>query len=254
MSGLSSPAPSSLKSHHLSIEYKHLLSHSPSGVYLLPSPATPGLFVGVIFLRRGLYQNGIYKFTLQVPPSYNERGSHPVVTFTTPLLSPLVSDRGVLDMPAAFPEWDPSRHYLITALTYVKKLFYIKSFSLGPAVKGDLLGSSAASLSLPGFANPDALELHATDPAGYAAAVKESVQASQEAVYANRGEGDFQFVKQGGGGSTTSSGRSCSRSWSGRRGGGRGGARWGRRGCWGALRWRARRSCERNPGLGLRGA
>ncbi|GMI40876.1 hypothetical protein TeGR_g8582 [Tetraparma gracilis] len=200
MSGLSSPAPSSLKSHHLSIEYKHLLSHSPSGVYLLPSPATPGLFVGVIFLRRGLYQNGIYKFTLQVPPSYNERGSHPVVTFTTPLLSPLVSDRGVLDMPAAFPEWDPSRHYLITALTYVKKLFYIKSFSLGPAVGGDLLGSSAASLSLPGFANPDALELHATDPAGYAAAVKESVQASQEAVYANRGEGDFQFVKQGGGG------------------------------------------------------
>lgn len=36
---------------------------------------------------------------------------------------------GELDLKSVFPEWVPGKHYMVTALTYLKKVFYMKDFS-----------------------------------------------------------------------------------------------------------------------------
>lgn len=42
---------------------------APSGVYLLPSNDDLHVFFGVIFLRQGLYKNGIFKFRVNLRKS-----------------------------------------------------------------------------------------------------------------------------------------------------------------------------------------
>jgi len=123
-----------LKVYHLSIEYKALQGHSPSGVYLLPHSSLNRSFVGVIFLRRGLYQNAIFKFQVDVGDSYNSPGCpHPGVTFVNPPggnpYHPLIDPAsGVLNVPSLVGEWDSKRCFLITLLTFIKKAFYIKEY------------------------------------------------------------------------------------------------------------------------------
>ena len=51
----------------------------------------------------------------------------PRVFFTSRLYSPLVDpDTGELDVRSQYPEWDPAKHYVVTVLTFLKKIFYIK--------------------------------------------------------------------------------------------------------------------------------
>jgi hypothetical protein len=40
---------------------------------------------------------------------------------------------GELDLRSSFPEWNPDKHYLITVLTFLKKIFYMKDFPPLPA-------------------------------------------------------------------------------------------------------------------------
>lgn len=56
-----------LRDYKVTIEFKHLKSHSPGGVYLIPSLAELRTFYGVIFVRRGPFTNGIFKFQLKLP-------------------------------------------------------------------------------------------------------------------------------------------------------------------------------------------
>jgi ubiquitin-protein ligase len=201
MASAASPPPADSltlrqKQNYLAIEYKHLLSHSPGGVYLLPSLNTPGLFLGVIFLRRGLYQNGVYKFSLSVGPTYNDVNVRPKITFLTPLLNPLVDPAtGELDLTGAFPTWDPERHYLITALTYLKKIFYLKTYTVGEADNRDFLGTNSSDITLPQFPNMEAVAM--IEAKSYVNKVVENVRKSQESVYEGNGDNEtFKFTKQ----------------------------------------------------------
>lgn len=113
----------------LSIEFKTLKQNAPSGVYILPSLHNIRLFHGVIFLRRGSYANGVFKFIIKLPPLYNGINTWPNVTFTTPVYNPFINPvTGELNIKDAFPRWDPQKHYLVTLLTYIKKIFYMKRF------------------------------------------------------------------------------------------------------------------------------
>ena len=174
-----------LSAYHLTIEYKHLVQYSPSGVYLLPNahalpktPSDPWSFDGVIFLRRGLYSNGIFKFRVDVaspsaslgddvtlPPSEPAAVRSPNVTVTflgipvgaaadksapsfifpfnpyidsstgrldlSPITAPLPSSPFKSPAPSSKGGTDgssPQTIYLITVLTFVKKIFYEKHF------------------------------------------------------------------------------------------------------------------------------
>ena len=112
-----------MRDYKLSIEYKHLKQHCPGGVYLVPSYNDLRLFHGVIFVRRGMFVNGIFKFTLQCPPKYNDVQTHPKVTFSSYVYSPHVnSDTGVLDISVAYPSWDVSEKIYMLLFIF---LFYI---------------------------------------------------------------------------------------------------------------------------------
>jgi len=118
-----------LRDYKVTIEYKHLKQHAPGGVYLLPSIDSIRKFYGVIFVRRGPYINGIFKFQIQLPIEYNEINTWPRIIFRSFVYNPHVSEKtGELDLRSEYPIWDPQRHYLVTVLTYLKKIFYLKSF------------------------------------------------------------------------------------------------------------------------------
>ena len=51
----------------------------------MPEQDNIRMFHGVIFVRRGLYRDGIFRFTMELPYNYNSINSYPIITFI-PLL------------------------------------------------------------------------------------------------------------------------------------------------------------------------
>jgi ubiquitin-protein ligase len=159
-----------LRDYKVTIEYKHLKSHAPGGVYLVPSLQSLREFYGIIFVRRGPYTNGIFKFRLSLPPKYNDVNQHPVIVFSSPhVYNPYVNyETGQLDLRAVYEKWDPTRHYLVTVLTFLKKIFYAKHFE---------------DLQQP--ANPQAKELAVSNKELYQEKIEECVRESQRLVFQN---------------------------------------------------------------------
>mmetsp|Transcript_9928 Transcript_9928/g.15342 ORF Transcript_9928/g.15342 Transcript_9928/m.15342 type:complete len:252 (-) Transcript_9928:93-848(-) len=156
-----------LRDYKVTIEYKHLKQHAPGGVYLLPSWDSIRHFHGVIFVRRGLFTNGIFKFQIHLPDSYNDVNAHPKIVFSSHVYNPHVHPTtGELDIVTAYPHWDPQHHFLVTVLTYLKKIFYVKDASTA-------------------VANPEARELSRTNPEEYRKKVEACVRESQKSVFVN---------------------------------------------------------------------
>jgi len=168
-----------LRDYKVTIEYKHLKQHAPGGVYLVPSTENLRHFYGVIFVRRGPFTNGIFKFQIRLQESYNAINTHPSIIFDSYVYNPHVDEStGKLDVSAAYPRWDPHRHYLVTVLTFLKKIFYVKSF--GPDAK----------------ANLEAKELSKSNPEEYRRKVENCVQESQKAIYMNEPGCTAQFKEE----------------------------------------------------------
>lgn len=79
-----------LKDLRIAVEFKSLSKQGPGGVYLMPHLDDIRQFYGVIFVRRGLYKNGIFRFKMTLPSNYNSLGSTPQIIFTPPIFNPLV--------------------------------------------------------------------------------------------------------------------------------------------------------------------
>lgn len=167
-----------LRDYKVTIEYKHLKSHAPGGVYLIPSMDSLRNFHGIIFVRRGPFTNGIFKFRLSLPPKYNDTNMWPDITFSSRVYNPYVNEEtGQLDVQSAYPTWDPSRHYLVTVLTYLKKIFYSKNFADARA-------------------NPAAKDLAEKDPQAYKKKVEGCVHESQKSVYINEKGSTAKFTEE----------------------------------------------------------
>lgn len=68
----SSPSPSpgrnqKLKLYTIVKEYEALKEHVPSGVYLMPAFDDAYTWHGVVFVYRGSYANGVFRFVLSIP-------------------------------------------------------------------------------------------------------------------------------------------------------------------------------------------
>lgn len=167
-----------LRDYKVTIEYKHLKSHAPGGVYLIPSMDNLRNFFGIIFVRRGPFTNGIFKFELKLPPKYNDVNMWPEIIFSSKVYNPYVDEAtGALDIKSAYPNWDPSRHYLVTVLTFLKKIFYSKNFADAKA-------------------NLDARKLAETDPEAYRAKVTDCVKESQKNMYINQDASTAKFTEE----------------------------------------------------------
>ncbi|KAM7295773.1 hypothetical protein ISCGN_021027 [Ixodes scapularis] len=86
-------------------EYLLLMKQQLSGVYVMPSASSAFMWFGVLFIRQGLYQGGVFRFTLHIPDSYPE-GDCPDLVFEPPIFHPLVDiGTGELDIKRNFQKW-----------------------------------------------------------------------------------------------------------------------------------------------------
>lgn len=159
--------PQSVKDYQLTVEYKHLRVNGPGGVFVIPRSLRE--WEGVIFVRRGMYAGGIFKFVLTLPIEYNAKNAWPRIRFLTRVFSPYVDDKGELDIRAAYPSWDPSCHYVVTALTFLKRIFYVK--------QGSFEGYDENA------ANKRAAEIYRSDPPEFLRSVEQCVAESVANVY-----------------------------------------------------------------------
>lgn len=163
-----------IKDYAVIIEYKHLAQHVPSGIYILPSFDDARLWYGVIFIRSGHYRDGVFKFILRLPQEYNDLNTYPDIRFTSRVYHPYVDPAsGELNLRIKIPEWNPELHYLVTALVFLKGIFYQLKFP--PA---------SALASVPKV-NQSALALYHVDRRAYEANVQACVQLSLAKVYEN---------------------------------------------------------------------
>ncbi|KAI8139794.1 ubiquitin-conjugating enzyme/RWD-like protein [Fennellomyces sp. T-0311] len=96
-------------------------SHCPLGVYVMPSTDNLNVWYGVLFVHKGHYRSGVFKFRMTIPESYPNHP--PSVTFMTDMFHPLVDVQGNLSISQQFPTWRPYQDYLFHVLHYVKNIF-----------------------------------------------------------------------------------------------------------------------------------
>ncbi|RDD47232.1 AKT-interacting protein [Trichoplax sp. H2] len=107
----------------LLFEYKELSKHNLTGVFVLPSAHNPLCWHGVVFVRHGVYIEGVFKFDILIPQNF-PYGNCPKIIFTNPIYHPDVNpETGELYLKKSFPEWSP-RNHLYQILLHIKQIFY----------------------------------------------------------------------------------------------------------------------------------
>ncbi|KAG1688798.1 AKT-interacting protein [Nymphon striatum] len=105
-------------------EYKQLQNQNLPGIYVVPSAKSPLRWFGVMFIRQGLYQDGVFKFTLQVPETYPDCDT-PSIIFQPSIFHPLVdAETGKMDVKRSFPNWRRNKHQLWHILQFARRAFY----------------------------------------------------------------------------------------------------------------------------------
>ncbi|TRZ01676.1 hypothetical protein DNTS_011968 [Danionella cerebrum] len=105
-------------------EFTLVIKQKLPGIYVQPSYRSALMWFGVIFIRHGLYQDGVFKFTVYIPDNYPD-GDCPRVVFDTPVFHPLVDPvSGELDVRRAFTKWRRNHNHIWQVLMYARTIFY----------------------------------------------------------------------------------------------------------------------------------
>jgi ubiquitin-protein ligase len=79
------------------------------------------VWFGVLFVHKGYYRSGVFKFRINIPESYPN--APPTVTFLTDMFHPLVDTQGRLSIAQQFPIWRPHQDYIFHILHYIKNAY-----------------------------------------------------------------------------------------------------------------------------------
>ncbi|XP_072374354.1 AKT-interacting protein isoform X1 [Scyliorhinus torazame] len=105
-------------------EFTLVVKQKLPGVYVQPSYGSALMWFGVIFIRHGLYQDGVFKFTIYIPDNYPD-GDCPRLMFDMPVFHPLVDPTtGELDVKRAFTKWRRNHNHIWQVLMYARRVFY----------------------------------------------------------------------------------------------------------------------------------
>ncbi|CAH0404790.1 unnamed protein product [Chilo suppressalis] len=105
-------------------EYRMLQTENLQGIYVIPSYENSFLWFGVIFVRAGYYEGGIFRFTITIPDKFPDE-EVPVLTFNPSLYHPAVdANSGVLNLSGVFPQWDRKRNHIWQILKYLHCIFH----------------------------------------------------------------------------------------------------------------------------------
>ncbi|XP_037503876.1 AKT-interacting protein isoform X3 [Rhipicephalus sanguineus] len=82
------------------------------------------MWFGVLFIRQGLYQGGVFRFTLRIPENYPD-GDCPDLVFESPIFHPLIDPvTGELDIKRSFLKWRKNVNFLWQVLLCARRAFY----------------------------------------------------------------------------------------------------------------------------------
>jgi ubiquitin-protein ligase len=105
-------------------EYNLLQKQRLPGIYVIPSSKSSLEWFGVVFVRQGIYQEGIFRFKLLIPENYPD-GDCPRLTFDHNVFHPLVDPETFeLDVRRAFPKWKRNVNHIWQVLFFTRKIFY----------------------------------------------------------------------------------------------------------------------------------
>ncbi|KAF5904428.1 AKT-interacting protein isoform X1, partial [Clarias magur] len=105
-------------------EFTLVIRQKLPGIYVQPSYRSALMWFGVIFIRHGLYQDGVFKFTVYIPDNYPD-GECPKVVFDIPVFHPLVDPvSGELDVKKAFTKWRRNHNHIWQVLMFARTVFY----------------------------------------------------------------------------------------------------------------------------------
>lgn len=94
-----------LQEYNILSEYNMLRSQDLRGIYVIPSAKNPFVWFGVQFIRQGIYQGGVFRFTITLPSNFPD-GQCPTVVFQSKIFHPLINiNTGELNTVWGFAEW-----------------------------------------------------------------------------------------------------------------------------------------------------
>ncbi|KAL3280883.1 hypothetical protein HHI36_004111 [Cryptolaemus montrouzieri] len=101
-------------------EYKTVMTEEIPGIYVIPSRQNFLEWFGVIFVKRGLYEDGIFRFNLILDPEFPNTIKHPIVRFQSRMFHPAIDpESNELNVSKAFPKWDKVENHVWQVLKFV---------------------------------------------------------------------------------------------------------------------------------------
>eukprot|EP00051_Salpingoeca_urceolata_P022975 m.383770 g.383770 ORF g.383770 m.383770 type:complete len:398 (-) comp20047_c1_seq17:39-1232(-) len=114
-----------MQEHTLLAELKLAGEHAVPGVYVRVSLSSNYAWDGVIFIRSGIYEGGVFKFRVLIPAGYPNKDVPRVFFQSASLFHPQVDEiTGEVNISKYFPSWNPRSDRLWHLLKIVKMLFY----------------------------------------------------------------------------------------------------------------------------------
>ncbi|CAF4760935.1 AKT-interacting protein [Pieris napi] len=144
-------------------EYRMLQTENLEGIYVIPSYENSFLWYGVIFVRTGIYAEGVFRFTLSLPEKFPD-DTVPSITFTSQLYHPAVDAiSGHLNLNEVFSQWDKKQNHIWQILKYLLWIFN--------------------NINIKAPANNEASLMFKTNKKAFIEKVKECVTLSHEHMY-----------------------------------------------------------------------
>ncbi|XP_069677826.1 AKT-interacting protein isoform X2 [Periplaneta americana] len=144
-------------------EYNMLRKQALPGIYVIPSAQNSLLWFGVLFVRQGVYQGGIFRFCIHIPEAFPDGGC-PRVVFQSKTFHPMINpSTGEMDVKSGFHEWRKNVNHIWQVVQYIRRAFY-KIETKAPL-------------------NQEASEMYEKNQEGFIENVQSCVKSSQERVY-----------------------------------------------------------------------
>ncbi|VDM61784.1 unnamed protein product [Angiostrongylus costaricensis] len=120
--------PSYLARHALSSEFARVCREPIDGMYVVPSANDQFTWFGLLFIRRGIFGGGIFRFSIRMARGFPNTTYLPVVKFDLHIFHPDICPiNRTLDLRRYFPEgWKKDKHHIQNVLLVVQ----VRCFSL----------------------------------------------------------------------------------------------------------------------------
>uniref|UniRef100_A0A1B6LXN4 UBC core domain-containing protein n=1 Tax=Graphocephala atropunctata TaxID=36148 RepID=A0A1B6LXN4_9HEMI len=156
-------------------EYNMLVSQGLPGLYVMPSASSALVWFCVVFVRKGLYQGGIFRFNLLIPDDFPNCGC-PRVVSDSPMFHPSVDPvTGEVGVASVFPEWRKDVNRLWQMLDHVVQMF--------------------CSIDTKNAVNMEAAHLFESSQEEFVKRVNDCVELSQAAIYNPPTVDDAHYIK-----------------------------------------------------------